>query len=68
MAEAKRLPATPEIRERWGAFAWTAENEERAKTFVDRYPPGLREPTVQSLAFVGHSILAEGEWSEPRGG
>jgi hypothetical protein len=31
---------------------------------IDFYP-GLRTPAVQSLAFVGHSVLAAGEWSAP---
>jgi len=31
---------------------------------IDFYA-GLRAPTVQSLAFVGHSVLAAGEWSAP---
>ena len=49
MAEAVRLPATPEIRERWGAFAWTAENAEKAKTIVARYPPGRQQSAVIPL-------------------
>ena len=49
MAEAARLSATPEIRERWGAFAWTAENEERARTFVARYPAGRQQSAIIPL-------------------
>ena len=40
MAEAARLPASDEIRARWGGFAWTPENEAMAKTVIGRYPPG----------------------------
>jgi len=46
---AGRLPPTPEIRERWGAFAWTAENAAQAKTFVARYPPGRQQSAIIPL-------------------
>jgi len=49
MAEAARLPATPEIRERWGAFAWTADNAKQAKVFIDRYPPGRQQSAIIPL-------------------
>ena len=49
MAEAGRAPASPEIRERWGKFAWTAENAKTAKMFVDRYPPGRQKSAVIPL-------------------
>jgi len=49
MAEASRLPATPEIRERWGAFAWTPANAERAGMFVARYPAGRQQSAVIPL-------------------
>ena len=49
MAEAARLSDTPEIRERWGAFAWTGENEKRAQVFIDRYPPGRQQSAVIPL-------------------
>jgi NADH-quinone oxidoreductase subunit E len=49
MADAARLSATPEIRERWGAFAWTAENAARAKVFIDRYPRGRQQSAVIPL-------------------
>ena len=49
MAEAKRLPATQEIRESWGAFAWTKENAATAKMFVGRYPAGRQQSAVIPL-------------------
>lgn len=49
MAEARRLADTPEIRERWGAFAWTKENAKRAKLLVERYPPGRQASAVIPL-------------------
>jgi NADH-quinone oxidoreductase subunit E len=49
MAEASRLPASPEIRERWASFAFTPDNEAKAKTFVGRYPPGRQQSAVIPL-------------------
>ena len=49
MAEANRLSATPEIRERWGAFAWTTENAKQAKVYIDRYPPGRQQSAIIPL-------------------
>jgi len=49
MAEAARAPASPEIRERWSGFAWTAENAEKAKMFVARYPAGRQKSAVIPL-------------------
>lgn len=49
MAEARRLPATPEIREQWGSFAWSAENAEQAKVLVGRYPPGRQQSAIIPL-------------------
>ena len=49
MAEARRLADTPELRERWGSFAWTKANAKRAKMFVDRYPPGRQASAVIPL-------------------
>ena len=49
MAEVSRMAATPEIRERWGSFAFTPENEATAKTLVGRYPPGRQHSAVIPL-------------------
>ena len=49
MAEASRLPATPEIRAQWGGFAFTAENTKRARVFIDRYPPGRQQSAIIPL-------------------
>ncbi|MDQ8754758.1 NADH-quinone oxidoreductase subunit NuoE [Sphingosinicella sp. LHD-64] len=46
---AKRLPDTPEIRERWGSFAWTKDNAAEARKVVDRYPPGRQQSAVIPL-------------------
>ena len=49
MAETTRLTATPEIRERWGAFAWTKENAAKAQTVIGRYPPGRQQSAIIPL-------------------
>jgi NADH-quinone oxidoreductase subunit E len=49
MAEAKRLPATPEIRARWSNFAWTAENAAQVKVVIGRYPPGRQQSAIIPL-------------------
>jgi NADH-quinone oxidoreductase subunit E len=38
-----------EVRARWGAFAWTPENEAKAKDIVSRYPPGRQQSAVIPL-------------------
>ena len=49
MAEASRLPASPELRERWGGFAFTPEHEAKAKVIVGRYPAGRQQSAVIPL-------------------
>ncbi|MET0246905.1 MAG: NAD(P)H-dependent oxidoreductase subunit E [Sphingomonas sp.] len=43
MAEKPPLLDTPELRERWGAFAWTAENAAKAHEIMARYPAGRQQ-------------------------
>ncbi|HEX8239599.1 MAG TPA: NADH-quinone oxidoreductase subunit NuoE [Allosphingosinicella sp.] len=38
-----------ELRARWGAFAFTAENDRQAKRLVDRYPPGRQQSAIIPL-------------------
>ena len=49
MAERAPAPDTPELRERWGAFAWMAENAAAAKEIVARYPEGRQRSAVMPL-------------------
>ena len=49
MAERAPHPDTPELRERWGNFAWTAENAAAAKKIVARYPEGRQRSAVMPL-------------------
>ncbi|MEA3063353.1 MAG: NADH-quinone oxidoreductase subunit [Sphingomonadales bacterium] len=43
------IPDLDEVRARWGGFAWTAENEGKAKTIVGRYPPGRQHSAIIPL-------------------
>ena len=49
MADRYIEPDTPELRARWGNFAWTAENAEKAKEIVARYPAGRQRSAVMPL-------------------
>jgi NADH-quinone oxidoreductase subunit E len=50
MADAVHIPDEAETRARWGDFAWTPENAEKAKIILARYPKG-REQSA-SLPFL----------------
>jgi NADH-quinone oxidoreductase subunit E len=49
MADSQRLPDSPELRERWGSFAFTAENSNKARLIVARYPPGRQQSAIIPL-------------------
>jgi NADH-quinone oxidoreductase subunit E len=49
MADRRLADDTPELRARWGAFAWTAENAAKAKDIVARYPEGRQRSAVMPL-------------------
>ena len=49
MAERHFEPDTPELRARWNAFAWTADNAARAKELIARYPEGRQQSAVIPL-------------------
>jgi NADH-quinone oxidoreductase subunit E len=52
MADRSPAPDTPELRERWGNFAWTADNAAKAKEIVARYPEGRQRSAVMPLLFL----------------
>lgn len=57
---AKTIPDTPEIRERWGAFAWTPENAAKAKEVLGRYPEGRQQScTIPFLDLAQRQVGAE---------
>ena len=49
MAERHLEPDTPELRERWGPFAWTGDNAAKVKEIVARYPEGRQRSAVMAL-------------------
>ena len=49
MADRHPEPDTPELRARWGAFAWTPANAEKAREIVARYPAGRQKSAVMPL-------------------
>lgn len=42
-------PDIEEVRARWGAFAWTAENAAKVKEIIARYPPGRQHSAILPL-------------------
>ena len=59
MAEASRLPASPEVRERWGGFSFTPDNEATAKVIVGRYPAGRQQSAVIPLLDLAVSLTRQ---------
>jgi NADH-quinone oxidoreductase subunit E len=49
MSDEAHIPDEAETRARWGAFAWTAENAEKVKEIIGRYPPGRQQSAVMPL-------------------
>jgi NADH-quinone oxidoreductase subunit E len=49
MAERHLEPDTPELRARWGGFAFTPENAIKAKEIISRYPAGRQRSAVMPL-------------------
>jgi NADH-quinone oxidoreductase subunit E len=49
MANRHLEPDTPELRARWGSFAWTKDNARQAKVIIARYPPGRQRSAVMPL-------------------
>ena len=49
MADRYLEPETPELRARWGGFAFTPEWEAKAKAAIARYPEGRQRSAVMAL-------------------
>ena len=65
MAARQLAPDTPEVRERWGSFAWTDANRERADWHIAKYPEGRQRSAVMPLLDlaqrqVGHETDTQG--------
>ncbi|WP_068077531.1 complex I 24 kDa subunit family protein [Novosphingobium lentum] len=49
MADRHISPDTPDLRARWGSFAWTDENTKKVAEIIGRYPPGRQRSAVMPL-------------------
>jgi NADH-quinone oxidoreductase subunit E len=49
MAARHLEPDSPELRARWGKFAWTKDNAAKAKEVIARYPAGRQRSAVMPL-------------------
>jgi NADH-quinone oxidoreductase subunit E len=49
MADRTPAPDTPELRVRWGGFAWTPENKKTADWHIAKYPEGRQRSAVMPL-------------------
>ncbi len=49
MAARHIAPDTPELRARWGSFAWTKDNAAKVAEIVARYPEGRQRSAVMPL-------------------
>lgn len=49
MADRRLAPDTPELRERWGAFAFTPDNQAAADKHIKKYPEGRQKSAVMAL-------------------
>ncbi|MBC7492435.1 MAG: NAD(P)H-dependent oxidoreductase subunit E, partial [Novosphingobium sp.] len=59
MAERHLEPDTPEIRARWGNFAWKPENAAKAKEAIARYPAGRQRSAVMPLLDLAQRQVGE---------
>lgn len=60
MADAPHIPDEAETRARWGNFAWTKDNEVKAKEIIARYPPGRQaSATLPLLDLAQRQVGAE---------
>ena len=59
MAERHFAPDVPELRERWGSFAWTSANAKRAAEFLARYPEGREQSAVIPLLDLAQRQVGE---------
>ena len=59
MAERLLAADTPELRERWGGFAWTEANAKAAAAIVARYPEGRQQSAVIPLLDLAQRQVGE---------
>lgn len=60
MADAPNIPDEAEVRARWGDFAWSPANAEKAREIVARYPAGRQQScTIPFLDLAQRQVGAE---------
>jgi len=59
VAERAPHPDTPELREQFGNFTWTAENAAEAKKAIARYPEGRQRSAVMPLLDLAQRQIGE---------
>jgi NADH-quinone oxidoreductase subunit E len=59
MAERAPHPDTPELRARWGSFAWTGANANKVREIIARYPEGRQRSAVMPLLFLAQQQVGE---------
>ncbi len=65
MADRYIEPETPELRARWGTFAFTPEWEAKAKAAIARYPEGRQRSAV--MALLDYAQRQVGEETQTQG-
>ncbi len=59
MADRSPAPDTPELRERWGAFAFSPAYKAKADTAIARYPEGRQRSAVMPLLDLAQRQVGE---------
>ncbi len=60
MADAPNIPDEAEVRARWGSFAWSPANAEKAREIVARYPAGRQQScTIPFLDLAQRQVGTE---------
>jgi len=59
MADRSPAPDTPELRERWGSFAFTEAYKAKADTAIARYPEGRQRSAVMPLLDLAQRQVGE---------
>jgi NADH-quinone oxidoreductase subunit E len=59
MADAAHIPDEAETRARWGDFAWTEANAEKAREIIARYPAGREHSAVMPLLDLAQRQVGE---------
>ncbi len=59
MADRHIAPDTPELRERWGSFVWTKENQAKADYHIAKYPDGRAKSATMPLLDLAQRQVGE---------